>query len=269
MNSSGMWNSYMKSYKDEGVIGDKKTREGKIIVYDDKLGATHTFITKGATLVTPVVSDDVGTFEFTEYKFDFSCIGWHYWVEEGGLHKVGEPWVGFITKLEAPDKSVFITVKTIDLLAKNGLNTQPTQEQRTTSKQKAVDDLGMSEKERYLAAEQAIGWIIGVEFNNAARLNIAPQDIGNKKFLKAEVDISDSNMNLKKCEIWALNYWAYREYERPENRRIITWVAIIKADPDVPATTDILQQTRGIFETLEFTKWNQAVYPDLKNRIHR
>ena len=249
--------------KDEGVVGEKKTREGKIETYDNKSGLTNTYITNGATVITPVVSGDIAHFEFgSRYKFDFSCMGWKYWIEDGTNYEK-DPHIGCIIKLTAPNKDAYIEIKNIDLPADPELNYPPTDEQRRIARTEAVDDPIASEKERYLAAQQAIDWIIKTELNNAICLNVAPQVIGNKKYLKADVEIKDPKANFKKCEIWALNYWAYRN--DPEVRRIIVLAFIIKIDPNSGRSDEILLQTHKIFETLAFTRFNIHVYQSLKD----
>lgn len=248
--------------RDKGIIGEKKTRQGRKVYYDQSSGATYTIYQRGATRVTPVVIGDTAHFEVAlEYDFAFPGIGWKYSAQEGrfDLNKEGRP--GWIVNLASPNKKLAVNIKVVDLFANAELNPPATEEQRNTAKVKAVDDPIEPEEERILAARQAIEWAMKNELSQSTCSSITTPTIGNKKFVKAEVDINKPETNLKKCEIWALNYWAYRE--NPENRRILIWIATIRFDPTDATSIDMLQSTRKIFETLKFDR-NQTAYSDLK-----
>ena len=254
-------------YSDKGIIGEKKTRVGKKHYYDRKTGITLTSHTKNVTFVTPAIVGDVAHFNvLSAYIFDFICVDWKYWINEGWQSKeIISDRVSLVIRLLSPDSGIEIETKILDLVALSQLNISPTDEQRIILQSKAADD-PFSGEERILAAQQAAKWIItndlgGYKVMAKKPIEFKTETIGNKEFIKAEVYISDGIRN-KMCGIWALNYWGYRE--KGDKRRMLVWTAKIISDP--VEFQEILIHSRMIFETLEFPAINQTVYPDLREK---
>ncbi len=257
--------NYEKFYRDKGIIGEKKTREGKEVHYDEKTGLTGTIIKYGANKITPTVSGDIAKLGFdTSYYFQFSCIGWRYWINYGRQSEKNSAVIASPILLLSPDDNAEVAIKTLDLPA-NFINTPPTEEQRIIAKTKAVDDPFIGE-ERILAAQQAINWVLNNDLGRYKVIKDFPikftsEVIGKKEFIKTEVEVISDSDKAKICNIWALNCWGYRV--DPEVKRMINWVAIIVADPTFPTTVNILKESHMILESLEFTRFN-LVYSDLR-----
>jgi len=250
--------------KDEGIIGERKTIRGTKSYHDSTLDATYTHRTKGATFVTPILVEDVAHFNVEwEYQFDFACLKWKYEIQSGYLNFEEYENIGWIVRLESPDKKTLINIKKYNLAAKNSLATSITEEQRSKILTKALPDPFIDE-ERILAGQQAIKWVLRNDLegynlaNKENAIKFTSEIVGGKKFVKADVELFDGS-NRKKCTIWALNYWGYREMKTGE-RRMLIWIAKIISDPD--EFLNVSTRSRMIFETLQFAR-NQTVYSDL------
>lgn len=251
--------------QDQGIIGDKKTKAQERVYHDAIIGANYHLRRKGTTYITPVVVNDIAHFEFDfEYSFDFICSGWEYNIKSGIMNIGRKERFGYVINLESPDRNTFIGIKKLDLIAGEPLNTQAKEKQPELLPKKAIDDPFVGE-ERILATKQAIEWLLHNDLGEyKVTSNFFDYDeviINNKNFVELKVDISDG-LHKKRCIIWALNYWGYREGSG--ERRMLVWAAkIISSVSDFDA---IINMTKMIPETLKFTTSrtrNQTVYSDL------
>lgn len=261
--------------RDRGIIGESKTRRGKETFRDAKTGITHHMHMRGATFVTPEVTKDIAYFDVEhEYTFLFRCLNWKYYIESGYLNTTEEDHInwaiankvlfGWQIDLESPTKDIFISTKRINLPVSNQLNTALSKQQIDEVLREGVVSDPCLGGERVLAAQEAIKWTIREDLSGYTMVStfepiFSIEKIGNKEFIKTIVDITDGTKR-KKGSIWALNYWAYRN--KPEKRRVVVWVAKIICD--LEKFQEATEQTYMIFETLQFPKDNQGVYPDLK-----
>ncbi|HUK81922.1 MAG TPA: hypothetical protein VLZ12_04750, partial [Verrucomicrobiae bacterium] len=136
----------MKDYRDQGVIGEKKTRVAK--------PTSGVIISKASeSLVTPFVAGDEALFgnEFGDlfrlrYSFRFACLGWRYNIE-AYLTNPGQPErISSVVDLESPDKKTRVTVKLLDVALSAAFN-HPLTEEQIQQQRSAQDKLDQKYKE--------------------------------------------------------------------------------------------------------------------------
>lgn len=245
----------LRTHRDSGVIGEKKTIEEAKIYRDKITGATYQFHKHG-TFITPRVIGDVAYFNLNyDYSFNFKCLNWKYNLKAYWSSADAEERTGFLASLVSPDKKTVIDVKEIDVPVNLSLATMPTQEQlNILQSQSYVEDPFVGD-ERILAAQQAIQWVLdknldGYEITSDGRpVKFTIEHINNKDFVKTEINVFSKKENItKKCVIWALNRRGYRL--RDANiRRMYTWICQVISDPSV--YSDIAFKARMIPETLD------------------
>lgn len=258
----------LKMYRDKGVVGEKKTlQEGKFY-YEPTTGSTFHFPKKG-TFVTPQVNGNVAYFDLNGmYNFRFECLNWRYSIAaHWSSPNVAEERDGFSVSLESPDRVTFIETKEVDILVTGTLSTSITQEQLNAIQSKGYTEDPFVGEERILAAQQAVKWILdngldNYEVMSGMPINFGSENIGNKLFVKATVDVFSKKDNLtKKCTIWALNCRSYR-FKKSNERWTETWICQLISDPiGYPST---VAKTHTILETLKFNP-GRNIYPDLIN----
>ncbi len=259
---------YLKTLRDSGIIGEKKTLQKEKIYYEPNTGSTFHF-PKGGTFVTPKVIGDVAYFDLSGNSFKFACLGWKYSIKTyWSSPDVTEERVGFSVSLESPDKKIFIDLKEIDIPVSDSLFTPITQEQIDALQFKTYVEDPLIVNERILAAQQSIKWILekGQDNYNVTDdmpIKFTSEQVGNKEFVKAEVDIFSKKENVgKKCLIWALNYRGYRLKNTENVRRMYTWICqVITNSSDYSSA---VAKAHMILETFKFHSDSNA-YPDLKN----
>ena len=259
----------MADYRDSGVIGEKKTTTGEVTTTHPS-GATITSLTGGRKTITPVVNDDVAYFDLNgDYSFHFSCPNWKYKIESFWSNPdANQERTGFSVALIPSQESSFIEVKELDIILQSPLNTEPTTEELNSIQRNGYVESPLQGEERNLAAKQSIQWIInngldGYFFNNNEHVEFSVQSLGNKEFIKAELNVlSKGESGTQKCTIWALNERGYRFRNGNNLRRVETWVCLVISNGS--DFSDFVSQAKMIPETLEFNS-GRNVYSDLKN----
>ncbi len=245
-----------KTYRDSGVIGEKKTLEEAKIYRDKITRATYQFHKHG-TFITPRVISDVEYFNLNyDYSFDFKCLNWKYNLKAYWFSgDVGEDRTGFLASLVSPDKKTVIDVKEIDVPVNLSLATVLTQEQlNILQSQSYVEDPFIGD-DRILAAQQAIQWVLDKNLDGYAVTSDGPikftlEQINNKVFVRTDVDVFSKKENItKKCVIWAVNRRGYRFKDEENVRRMYTWICQVISDSSV--YPDIVLKARMILETLD------------------
>lgn len=258
----------LKMYRDTGLIGEKKTTQGKKAYYNRSTGMTN-YVYEMGNLVTPEVIGDVAYFNLNyDYSFNFKCLNWKYNLKAYWFSgDVGEERIGFLASLVSPDKKTFIDVKEIDVPVKLSLATVLTQEQlNMLQSQSYVEDSFVGD-DRILAAQQAIQWVLdknldGYEIASDGPIKFTSEQINNKVFVRTEIDVFSKKENItKKCVIWALNLRGYRLKRNENVRRMETWICQVISDSSV--YPDIVFKARMIPETLDLNP-ARNVFPNMK-----
>ena len=257
----------LKMYRDSGIIGEKKTLQSEKVYHEPKTGSTFRFLNKG-TFATPKVIDGVAYFDLNgDYKFKFECIDWKYSImAHWSSPDVTIERVGFSVTLESPGKETIIELKNLDIPVSGSLSTPINQEQLDALQFKTYVEDPLIGDERILAAQQAIKWILnkgldGYEVANGMPIKFTSEDIGNKLFIKAEIDIfSQKERILKKCVIWALNYRGSRLKRKENVRWMETWTCQLITNSSNYSSS--VAKTYMILEALKFDD-GRDVYPDL------
>ena len=279
----------MKDYRDQGVIGEKKTRVAKptsgVAIYKT-----------GESLVTPLVVGDEAVFgsEFGKsltlrYGFRFACVHWKYDVAGYLTNHTKEDNVGWIVNLESPDKRTRVNVKLWDVtlsaafdhpLTAEQIQQRDTEQGKLDSKYREDEAAGikiasrytvpypdpLSGDERILAGKEVISRWVGkgidsYEIGEGGQIHFSSEKVSNKEFVRGDLDLNKGNIK-KKCVIWVLNLSGYRFKAVPDKRRANMWVCQVVSDPPDFSSIDI--KAHRILETLRFAPNDQNVYPDLR-----
>ena len=248
----------MRTYRDSGVIGEKKTtKEAKI--YRDKItGATYQFHKHG-TFVTPRVVGDTAYFNLSyDYAFYLKCLNWKYTLKAYWFSgNVGEERIGFSVNLASPDKKTFIDVKEIDVPVNSSLAPLLTQEQLNILKSQSYVEDPFVGNERVLASQQAVKWILdkgldGYGVMNDKSIKFTLDHAGDKEFVRTEIDVFSKKENItKKYVVWALNLRGYRLKRDEKVRRMYTLLCQVTTDSSNYLSS--VANAQMILETLNLT----------------
>lgn len=239
------YDSTEKFHQDSGVLGDRKTREG--VVTQTISGVSHMAFRAGATMVTPMVVDDVAQFNLRPgpgYTFDFPGVGWSYSVKAGWDFST-EPGSAYPVVLTSPDGATTITVKVLDLKIPMLFDSPPSESQRRVAELAAIKWLGTGQR------------IVAVPEDEGLR-EVSSAVIGRRNF-----GVWDRQDSSSRTLIYALNYWAYKDDDKPGEQHALVWIVIVRV-ASLGSAEDILRRTRSILETLAFPSNNTTVYSDLR-----
>lgn len=255
----------LKTSRDSGTIGEKKTLQGEKSYLDPKTGITYN-IYKVGTFVTPKIFGNIAYFgPNIGYNFRLACLNWKY--------KISAYWsssddtidrVGFLVSLKSPDSTILIETKEVDMAVFAPLDILPTEEQIKIEQAKGYVEDPFGGEERILAAKQAIKWILNNDLDDYNAINnsikFSLEQISTHAFVKTEIEVfSKKDNTTKKCVIWALNCRGYRFGGK---RQAETWLCQVISDGS--AYSDAMANAYAILKTFKFDK-DRNVYPDLKD----
>lgn len=259
----------LRMERDAGIIGEKKTLEAGKTYYEPKTDSTFQFPHRGSFVTPKVISSTAyfGSDRGLGYSFNLDCLDWRYnIIAQWSSSDVTEERFGFSVTLESPDKNIFIGVKEINIPVSGQLATSTAIE---VFQLKTYAEDPLIGNERILAAQQAIKWILekglldGYKISSDETIRFSVEDIGNKQFVKTEVNVfSNKEYTAKKCTIWALNFRGYRLRRMENVRWMETWVCQIISDASDYSSA--LVKAYRILETFKFDAGGN-VYQDLKN----
>ena len=249
----------LRSDRDSGVIGEKKTIRPTKVQYEESTGSTFRFADKG-NFATPQVIGSVAKFDSGAAFFEFGCLDWKYRTQNywSSADETAER-IAPAVNLESPDKQTLVYVHLVDLPVGPPLDAHSmTQEQeRIAQEEGSVYDPFVGE-ESLVAAQQAVKWYLSQNLNGhivsekGMPTHFVTENISGKEFVKVEFDVLDKKKNLtKKGIVWACNYRAF--WLHNGNRHIWTWICqIITDSSEYPS---VIAKARQIPETAEFKKY--------------
>ena len=191
---------------------------------------------------------------------------------------------------DVPDRKTSVHTKILDLLLSvafdHPLSEKQIQEECANQEKEDRDDQRMEAKgiligsrakipyvdpltteERQLAAKEIIRGLLskgveGYQANDLEKLHYTVEPLGQKDFVKVEVDLSKGTMK-KKSVIWALNIRGYRPKDTSDKRRVETWVCELVSDP--LGFESVETKMAEILETLRFSGNDTDIYPYLRD----
>jgi len=253
-----------QSNRDEGILGDRKTREGVV----KQTFGTMTSVTfrYGANMATPTVHGEEAFFEFhPAYAVTFQGIGWRY-STLAQLNWQSEPMEGYVITLTSPDQGARIEVKKVDYQLPASMSAFSNRVERIPREPWGKEEFKLSKTDRTIFAQWALEQFMlpylrrASEGESAESVSIETQMMDNREFMVATMR---SPQNAIRGIAYGLNEWVYQDPKASGRYRAIVWVATLsfklgESDPDA------IRRFQAIPKSLSFDPQHDLVYSDLQ-----